>query len=113
MSTSFKFAIAVFVSLWVCLADVHAAKPVTIVASIQPLTILIEDFLKAEQHREIQVQTLMPAQASPHHFALNVSHAKMLDAADLLVWVGPEFELFLAKKARTITNVAITVDDAG
>jgi len=40
---------------------------------------------------------LVPPDASPHHYALKPSDMRALAAADLVVWVGPELELFLVK----------------
>ena len=34
---------------------------------------------------------------SPHGFTLKPSHAKMLENADLVIWVGEDLEAFLEK----------------
>jgi zinc transport system substrate-binding protein len=33
---------------------------------------------------------------SPHYFQLRPSHAKLLQEADLMIWVGPDLENFLS-----------------
>ena len=35
--------------------------------------------------------------ASPHGFAMKPSHAKMLQDADIIFWVGEDLENFLVK----------------
>lgn len=40
---------------------------------------------------------LVPPDASPHHYALKPSEMRRIAEADLVVWVGPELELFLVK----------------
>ena len=39
---------------------------------------------------------------SPHAFSLKPSQAAALEDADLIFWVGPEMETFLAKPIETI-----------
>lgn len=65
----------------------------SVVASIRPLTLLIEQLVGDT----VQVQTLLPANADPHNMALRVSERARLDEADLVVWLGPDFEQFLQK----------------
>ena len=38
--------------------------------------------------------------SSPHGFALKPSHAKMLQEADLIFWVGEDLENFLDKTIK-------------
>jgi len=42
-------------------------------------------------------QPLMPANVSPHDFNLKPSHIRRLHSAQLVVWLGPELEPYLAK----------------
>lgn len=81
------------------------ASPIKLVSSIRPLTLIASELLGPELSTEIEVITLLQGQASPHHFALSASHARVLAEADLLLWVGPDFELFLAKAARSKSTV--------
>lgn len=56
------------------------------------------------------VDVLLPDGASEHDYALRPSDAKRLKNADLVVWVGPEMEAFMAKSAAelpAIKNLAI------
>ena len=42
-------------------------------------------------------KVLLPTGASPHDFALRPSDIRSINEADLVVWVGPELEGFMAK----------------
>ena len=48
------------------------------------------------------VEALLPDGASEHDYALRPSDAKRLKNADLVVWVGPEMEAFMAKSAAEL-----------
>ena len=41
---------------------------------------------------------------SPHGFSLKPSHAKMIENADLIIWVGEDLEAFLEKPINTIAK---------
>ncbi|MDE8558734.1 zinc ABC transporter substrate-binding protein ZnuA [Pantoea vagans] len=56
------------------------------------------------------VEVLLPDGASEHDYALRPSDVKRLKNADLVVWVGPEMEAFMAKSAAELPaqkNLAI------
>jgi zinc transport system substrate-binding protein len=42
-------------------------------------------------------ELLVPGGASPHNFSLRPSQVRAMQRADLLIWVGPEMETFLAR----------------
>ena len=48
--------------------------------------------------------------ASPHGFALKPSHAKMLQEADLIFWVGEGLENFLEKPLKSIAKKAEKIE---
>lgn len=48
------------------------------------------------------VDVLLPDGASEHDYSLRPSDAKGLKNADLVVWVGPEMEAFMAKSAAEL-----------
>ena len=47
---------------------------------------------------------------SPHGFNLKPSHAKMIENADLIIWVGEDLEAFLEKPLGTIAKKAVNVE---
>ncbi len=67
--------------------------PVTVLASIYPLSLIAQAVLAPDDH----LQTLLPRQGSPHDYALKVSDMRRLRGADLVLWTGPELERFLSK----------------
>ncbi len=66
-----------------------------LVASINPLALLARELLRDSSR--VEVSLLLPPQASPHHYALKMSDSQLLYQADLVLWIGPELERFLAK----------------
>ncbi len=64
-----------------------------VVASIKPLALMAGD-LAGDW---LAVETLLATNQEPHHVSLSVSQRRKLAQADLVLWVGPELESFLAK----------------
>ncbi len=85
-----KFTATIATSL--VLASTHANAD-TVMASVKPLTLITSELLA----NVAQVDTLLPDGASPHDFALRPSDRKRLNNTELLIWVGPEIEPYLAK----------------
>lgn len=78
---------------------VPAQAKLQIVVSIKPLALIAQEV--AGNHAD--VATLLPVTASPHDYPLKMSDHQRLRAADLVVWIGPELESFLA---RPLANIA-------
>lgn len=77
------------------LAATAAAEPIQVMASIKPLALMVEEI--AGERAEVSV-LVRPGQ-TPHDFAFKVSDRQRLSQADLLVWVGPSLEPYLAALA--------------
>lgn len=92
----FRHALAL-VSLALLLAVPVQAK-LQVLASIKPLALIAQEIAgdKAD------VATLLPITASPHDYPLKMSDHKHLHAADLVLWIGPEMESFLARPLRAL-----------
>lgn len=80
-------------ALTVGLARAESKQKLSIVTSIQPLNLLVAQLVGDS----VEVETLLPANADPHNSALRISERARLEQADLVVWLGPEFERFLEK----------------
>lgn len=69
-----------------------------VVATVHPLALIIHqlagDMLDT-------VELLAPAQ-DPHHASLSPSQRRLLGRADLVVWVGPTFESFMARPVASL-----------
>jgi zinc transport system substrate-binding protein len=73
-----------------------------VVASVKPLQLLSAALLDGISEPRL----LVPADASVHNYVLKPSDVRGLAAADLVIWVGPELELFLGKALKN-TNARI------
>lgn len=70
-------------------ADQESGK---VIASIKPLGLITEAILDGS---DIKVDLLLPPTSSPHNYALKISDAKRLQAADLVIWLGKEAEPYI------------------
>ncbi len=70
----------------------------SVVASMRPLGFIASAIADGVTPTEI----LLPDGASPHDFALRPSDLQKIRRADLVVWVGPEMEAFMAKSAAQL-----------
>lgn len=80
-------------------------KPL-VVASIQPLALIVQDIAGDM----VEIATLVTNSASPHDFSLTIGQAMLLRDAEVLVWVGPDFEMFLASAPRPSREIAMMAD---
>lgn len=69
-----------------------------VVASVKPVGFIAS----AIADGVTPVEILLPDGASEHDYALRPSDIKRLQGADLVVWVGPEMEAFMAKMAAEL-----------
>lgn len=70
-----------------------AQAKLQILASIKPLALIAQEV--AGDHAD--VTALLPITASPHDYPLKMSDHRNLRNADLVLWIGPEMESFLAR----------------
>ncbi len=87
-----------FLSLISSTAITRADSEKTIVTSIGPLTLLLNELALPSDN----VIQLVKNSSSAHHYQLKVSERRLLQSADIVFWVGPELEIFLAKPLRSI-----------
>lgn len=78
-----------FCAFWWVSAIASAA--VTVLPSTQALSLVVKE-VTGDSHAP-----LLPANVSPHDFSLKPSHIRRLQAAELVVWLGPRLEPYLAK----------------
>lgn len=74
----------------VCHPSIGAPK---VAVTIKPIHALVAGIMQGVG----EPQLLLPDGASPHTFQLKPSTLKQLKEAELIVWVGPELELFMVK----------------
>ena len=77
-----------------------------VVASIKPIHSLASYLMDGVSKPGLIVDRY----ASPHGFAMKPSHAKMLQEADLIFWVGEDLESFLEKPLKSIAKKAEKIE---
>ncbi|PSU32487.1 zinc ABC transporter substrate-binding protein [Photobacterium lutimaris] len=75
-----------------CAPSVYA-QDLKVVSTVKPVTMIVQELTQGVT----SIETLLPAGASPHDYALRPSDARKLNDADLVIWVGPELEQFLTR----------------
>ena len=73
-----------------------ANADIKVVASIKPIHSLASYLMDGVGKPDL----IVDGYNSPHGFALKPSHAKMLQNADLIFWVGEDLESFLDKPLK-------------
>jgi zinc transport system substrate-binding protein len=73
------------------LANTAYAKKLRVVATIKP----IHSIISAVAKDILDIELIVDKNASPHHFSLSPSKAKMMYSADLIFLIDPEFETFM------------------
>jgi zinc transport system substrate-binding protein len=73
------------------------SKPL-LATSIKPLAIIAQSAFKDNA----RVEYLMPAALSPHDVVIKLSDVRKIADADLVLWIGPEFEVRSAKQFANI-----------
>ena len=77
-----------------------------VVTSIKPLHSLASYLMDGVAKPDL----IVDGYASPHGFSMKPSHAKMLQNADLIFWVGEDLESFLEKPLSSIAKKAEKIE---
>ena len=93
-----------FLSFITFITSVNA--DVKVVASIKPIHSLASYLMDGVGKPDL----IVDGYASPHGFAMKPSHAKMLQEADLIFWVGEDLEAFLEKPLKSIAKKAEKIE---
>ncbi len=104
MNKILKLISYVFIAL---LATLSISKAeVKVVASIKPIHSLVSYVMDGVGKPDV----IIDGYNSPHGFSLKPSHAKMIENADLIIWVGEDLEAFLEKPLNTIAKKAVNIE---
>ena len=79
---------------------------VKVVTSIKPIHSLASYLMDGVGKPDL----IVDGYASPHGFAMKPSHAKMLQNADLIFWIGEDLESFLEKPLNSIAKKAEIIE---
>ena len=87
-------------------ANSSANADIKVVTSIKPIHSLASYLMDGVGKPDL----IVDGYASPHGFAMKPSHAKMLQNADLIFWVGEDLENFLEKPLSSIAKKAEKIE---
>ena len=99
-STIFTLTAALFLVLTPLKAEI------SVVTSIKPLHSLTSYIMEGVGEPELIIDGV----ASPHNFQIKPSHAKMLQNADLVIWIGDDLESFLPTALKSIPKDAVVFE---
>ena len=99
--TTLIFTILSFLTLFT-----SANAEIKVVASIKPIHSLASYLMDGVGKPSL----IVDGYSSPHGFALKPSHAKMLQEADIIFWVGEDLENFLEKPLNSIAKKAEKIE---
>ena len=99
-----SFLIILFSSIALSLSSANA--DVKVVTSIKPIHSLASYVMDGVGKPDV----IVDGYNSPHGFSLKPSHAKMLENADLVIWIGEDLETFLEKPLNTIAKKAKNIE---
>ena len=100
-----KLPIILFIlSFFTFFSSVNAE--IKVVASIKPIHSLASYLMDGVGKPKL----IVDGYASPHGFSLKPSHAKMLQEADIVFWVGGDIENFLVKPLGSIAKNAEKIE---
>lgn len=106
------FCLALLAGAALPLSTSPARAAPEVVVSILPLHSLVAQVMRGVGEPHL----LMPAGQSPHGGQLKPSQVKQLNAADLIIWVGPSFEQaatkLIARNNRHARVVTLLEDDS-
>jgi zinc transport system substrate-binding protein len=99
-----KLSIALLFLLFT--ANSSANADIKVVTSIKPIHSLASYLMDGVGKPDL----IADGYASPHAFAMKPSHAKMLQNADLIFWVGEDLESFLEKPLNSVAKKAEKIE---
>ena len=91
--------------LWV--SDDSWSDP-RLVTSVKPLALIANDLFGDL----VVTETLLPANADPHHYNIKVSDRERLAQADVVIWLGSGMEAFLSKPLSNLPADRVWAVDA-
>ena len=89
--------------LWISL--LANSGTLKIVSTIKPIDLILGEIAGPR----VESYLLLPQGASPHHFRLKPSDIRRMWGADLVLWVGPNLEIFLAQQIQLLSAKTLVV----
>ena len=79
-----------------------AKADINVVTTIKPLHSLISNVMKGVGEPSLIIE----GTSNPHNFVLKPSHAKLLEDADIIFWIGEDLEAFMEKPLSSLAKDA-------
>ena len=95
-----KFITYIFAVLFA--SSLTAIAEIKVVTTIKPLHSLISNVMDGVGEPSLIIE----GSTSPHSFVLKPSHAKMIEQADIIFWIGEDIETFMEKPLESIAKNA-------
>ena len=99
---SFFAQIITFIFTLVIIGSLSAKADLKVVTTIKPLHSLIMNVMDGIGEPDLIIE----GSSSPHSFVLKPSHAKLIEQADIIFWIGEDIETFMEKPLETIAKNA-------
>ena len=101
-STTFFGQLIIFVSTLILINSLNAKADIKVVTTIKPLHSLVSNVMDGIGEPSL----LIEGSSSPHSFILKPSHAKLMEQADIIFWIGEGMETFMEKPLSSIAKKA-------
>ena len=93
---------SIFLTLVLSLISISVRADVNVVTTIKPLHSLISNVMKGVGEPSLIIE----GTSNPHNFVLKPSHAKLLQDADIIFWIGQDLEAFMEKPLSSLAKDA-------
>ena len=82
-----------------------AIAEIKVVTTIKPIHSLVSGVMDGVSNPALIIE----GSNSPHNFSLKPSHAKMLEEADIVFWIGEDLESFMEKPLNSLAKNAVQI----
>ena len=82
-----------------------AIAEIKVVTTIKPIHSLVSGVMDGVSNPSLIIE----GSNSPHNFSLKPSHAKMLEEADIVFWIGEDLESFMEKPLNSLAKNAFQI----
>ncbi|AFS48385.1 periplasmic solute-binding family protein [alpha proteobacterium HIMB59] len=96
---SILFGIALLFSSFSAIAEIK------VVTTIKPIHSLVSGVMDGVSNPTLIIE----GSNSPHNFSLKPSHAKILEEADIVFWIGEDLESFMEKPLNSLAKNAVQI----
>jgi zinc transport system substrate-binding protein len=82
-----------------------AIAEIKVVTTIKPIHSLVSGVMDGVSNPTLIIE----GSNSPHNFSLKPSHAKMLEEANIVFWIGEDLEIFMEKPLNSLAKNAVQI----